>query len=663
MTQVARVIGCTLLLTAFPLCAAAEDFAEAIHAYLKHCVEGKQSNAGIVVGIVGEHGSRIVSCGELDNGTHQEANGDTLFEIGSVTKTFTTLLLADMIQRGQMELDDPVAKYLPQSVKMPTRNGKEITLQHLATHTSGLPCEPDNVDSEREYNPWADYTADDLYAFLSGYKLTRDPGVQFEYSNPGIALLAQAIALKAGKSYESLVVERICRPLKMDSTRITLTPDLKTRLAGGHGATGYKLPSSEFGALAPDGELRSTANDMLKYLSANLGLTQSSLTPLMQNAHEAYFHNAMPGTDMGLAWATSQDPQGTRIVAHIGATYGYLAYAGFDVARRRGVVVLCNSRELNDLLGLGSVLLKSEWQTDRRPIDTTLSSAVYRSYVGQYQRSPESAPRLLVLRQLLLTIPKAAIHIPAGVCLAVLAVFLWRARGLRTRGIILGGAVLVGGVSAAFLVLGSSSATGVPSQGVIGIRCEGDRLFAQATGARSWPVDAFLPPRSAELLPESETSLFERLSGTRLTFARDSKGKVTGLTADYHGDRFSFEKTSDEPPEASEFPKRPVAITLDRKVLDAFVGRYEFGPNAMFPKGIDVTIRREGERLVLHERGENAVPGAISIYPESETKFFTKIDHAQLTFIKNKQGEVTAAIFDALGLPEYEGKKVGNLSE
>ncbi len=663
MIGAVRLICLGILFSVFAVRAAAEDFANAIHAYLQQCVEAEKGNVGIVVGIVDERGSRIVSCGRLDNGTDQEVNGDTLFEIGSVTKTFTTLLLEDMIERGQMQLDDPVAKYLPQSVKVPTRNGKEITLHHLATHTSGLPREPDNVDSECEYNPWADYTADKLYAFVSGYQLTRDPGVQFEYSNPGVALLAQVIALKAGRNYESLLVERICQPLKMDSTRITLTPDLKTRLAAGHGPTGYVIASSDFGALAPVGEIRSTAKDMLKYLSANLGLTPSNLTPLMQKAHEVHVTKVIPGTDMGLAWATSHDPQGTEIILHNGATYGYLAFAGFDKARRRGVVVLYNSRGLNDLLDLGRFLLKSEWQTDRRPAEAKISNSVYGSSVGQYQRSPESAPRLLKLRRLLLHIPKAAISIPAGFCLVVLAVLFRRVGSVRGRGIILGCVVLVSGLSVALLLLDSNGAVCVPSPPGIGIRCEGDRILVQATGSRSWPVDEFLPPIVGELLPESETGLFERLSGTPITFSRDSRGTVTGLTAHYRGKAFSYEKTSDEPPKAPERPKRPVAIRLDRKWLDPCVGRYEFGPNSMFPKGIEVTITREGERLILLERGENAVPGAISVYPESNTEFFTKIDPVQLTFVKDNQGVVTAVIFHAAGLPDYEGKKKGNSPE
>src|SRR5205085_8424519 len=109
----------------------------------------------------------------------------TIFEIGSATKVFTSLLLADMVQRGQVALDDPVAKYLPPTVKMPERHGRSITLVDLATHTSGLPRLPTNMTPKNQANPYADYSVEQLYQFLSNYQLTRDVGSQYEYSNLG----------------------------------------------------------------------------------------------------------------------------------------------------------------------------------------------------------------------------------------------------------------------------------------------------------------------------------------------------------------------------------------------------------------------------------------------------------------------------------------------
>src|SRR5512140_1630470 len=119
----ARIIGLMFLFSVCSMRSSAEEFTNAIQAFLRQRVEVERRDVGIVVGIVDEHGSRVVSCGKMDNGTDQEVNGDTLLDVASITKPFTGLLLQDMIERGEMRLDDPVQKYLPASVKMPTRHG------------------------------------------------------------------------------------------------------------------------------------------------------------------------------------------------------------------------------------------------------------------------------------------------------------------------------------------------------------------------------------------------------------------------------------------------------------------------------------------------------------------------------------------------------------
>jgi CubicO group peptidase (beta-lactamase class C family) len=593
--KIVRFTCFALVLLHVPFSAAGEDFTNAIHAYLQQCVEAEKINICIVVGLVDESGASIVGCGELDNG--KEVNGDTVFEIGSVTKTFTALLLQDMVERGKMKLDDPLASYLPKSVRMPARNGKEITLLQLATHTSGLPCEPDNREPDH-YDPryvdapCTDYSVEKLYAFLSSYQLTRDPGSQFEYSNPGMALVGHAAALKAGTNYESIVVDRICRPLQMDSTRVTLTPELKSRFAIGHSHCGYALPSCDFGALAPVSALKSTASDMVKYLSANLGLTPSPLVPTMERTHAVRFLNTLADFSIGLGWIISRDPRGTKTVWHNGATYGHLAFVGFDKERRHGVVVLSNSRMSNELLGLGGFLLKCEWRSDRRPRESQGSGMENNSYVGQYRRS-------------------------------------WK------------------------------RSAGTPSEPGIGIRRAGDRLFAQVTGSSAWPVNALLPPISGELMPESETRFFERLSGTAMVFSQVPGGKVTGLTLRYQDDTFTYEKISDDPPTAPEPPSRPIAVKLETKLLDACTGRYRFAPNAALPPpGMELRIWRQGEQLLGQITASGATPGPLSIYAESETNFFIKIDGARLTFIKSHKREATAVILHAAGLPDIEGQKV-----
>src|SRR3954464_8537875 len=177
----------------------------AIQEFLQRNFDGK--DCGMVIGVVDEDGSRVFGVGRLDNGTDQNVNGDTLFEIGSITKTFTVLLLEDMVNRGEMAIDDPVEKYLPNSGKVPSHGGKKTTLLNLAAQDSGLPFDGNNMIQRDPRNIFADYTADNLYTFLSGYTLTQDPGAEFRYSNAGIALLGNAIERKAGRDFESLLRE------------------------------------------------------------------------------------------------------------------------------------------------------------------------------------------------------------------------------------------------------------------------------------------------------------------------------------------------------------------------------------------------------------------------------------------------------------------------
>jgi serine-type D-Ala-D-Ala carboxypeptidase/endopeptidase len=590
--NICKVVAFTCLALSLSLVpAAAEVFTNAIHAFLQHRVEVEKRDIGLVVGIVDEHGSSIVSFGKRANGTGQEVNGDTLFDIGSVGKTFTALLLQDMVERGEMKLDDPATKYLPKSVRLPAYNGKQISLLHLATHTSGLPNMPEDIHPKRADNAYAEYTVENLYAFVSGYRLTCDPGTKYKYSGVGMALLGQAIGLKAGTNYESLVVDRICRPLKMDSTRITLKPELNSRLATGHNPFGDSQSRVDLPALAGAGAFRSTANDLLKYMSANLGLTPSSLTPLMERTHVPHF-DVTTNFHIGLGWEIGQNRQGGKLVFHGGGSLGFITWAGLDMTQRRGVVVLSNSQD-QDVPAIGYSLLESEWQSDRRPKQTEINRQVHDSFVGHYQLLPGVTPQM------------------------------------------------------------SSNAVVAPSQPGIDICGEGDRLFAQPTNPTQF---------AGELLPESETRFFNRLTGMPVTFSRDAGGKAISLTESFPGAEYSFKKTSDQLPKAPEPPKPHIRVKLDPKVLDACVGQYEFATNSVFPAGMKLTIRREKGQLVGQAWSKIVLPGAFDIYPQSETNFFLHLDvnGAQLTFIKNQKGELTRVIYHSYsaGWPDWEGKKL-----
>ncbi len=360
-----RFVCFTILLLATQFPAAAQTGftdaeADAIQAFLRE--NFGNTNAGMVIGLVDERGSRVLAVGKLDNGTRQEVDGDTVFEIGSVTKTFTTLLLQDMVERDEVKLDDPVAKYLPESVKVPARDGKQITLLNLATHTAGLPRDPSNLTPGHGLpeNAFADYTVEKLYAFLSSFTLDREPGSKFEYSNVGMALLGHILALKTGTNYEALVVERICRPLKMNSTRITLTPELRARLARGHDRLGKPAPNWEFQVYDGAGGLRSTANDLLKYVSANLDLMPSSLTPLMEQTHVIRHKGTSTHGDTAMAWINRGEgyQSGMELLGHAGATGGYETFIGINKDQRKGVVVLSSQQGSLSPEIIGWLLLK-----------------------------------------------------------------------------------------------------------------------------------------------------------------------------------------------------------------------------------------------------------------------------------------------------------------
>ncbi|HUC39783.1 MAG TPA: serine hydrolase [Gemmatimonadales bacterium] len=334
---------------------------------------------GIVVGLLDASGRRRYVAVGVDTGG--------VFEIGSITKTFTATILADMVARGEVRLDDPVSKFLPSSAHIPARGGKQITLLDLATQSSGLPRMPSNMTPRDPSNPYADYTVDQMYTFLAGYELPRDIGATYEYSNLGVGLLGHALALKAGMSYEQLVTRRILAPLGMRESAITFTPAMKAKLAPGHDADGKVVPNWDLPTLAGAGALRSTTRDMLTYLAANLDTT-TALGRAMRDAHTPRREAGNPSMRIGLAWHILSRPAGS-IVWHNGGTGGYRTFTGFDPVRRVGVVVLSNLNAGVDDIGFH--LLDETFPLQQPPtahIEVAVDSLVLERYVGEYELAP-----------------------------------------------------------------------------------------------------------------------------------------------------------------------------------------------------------------------------------------------------------------------------------
>ncbi len=359
-----------------------------IRSILVQRIDAMHRSVGIVVGVIGPQGRRVIAYGHLDKGDARRVDGDTIFEIGSATKVFTSLLLADKVQRGEVSLSDPVAKYLPPTVKVPERDGKQITLVDLATHTSGLPRLPANLAPRDPNNPYADYSVEQLYQFLSSYQLTRDIGSHYEYSNLGAGLLGVALARRAGTDYAHLVRSRICIPLGMNSTRATLTPDMKARLAVGHRTTLEPAANWDFGpAMAGAGALRSSTNDLLTFLAASLGYAKTPLAPAMAAMLNVRRPTGVQDLEIALGWHVFT-AHSKLIVWHNGGTGGYRSFIGFDPERRLGVVVLSNTETPEGVDDIGRHLLDAQVPLMALHSEIRIDPHLFDAYVGYYQFTP-----------------------------------------------------------------------------------------------------------------------------------------------------------------------------------------------------------------------------------------------------------------------------------
>ncbi len=383
-----RMIAAGLILLAAAV-ARAQDPGELEKLLLNRTGENRKA-VGIVVGLVDATGERFLASGATAPGGAVLPGADTVYEIGSITKVFTSLVLADMVVRGEVGLDDPVARFLPATVKVPERDGKRITLRDLSNQVSGLPRMPDNLKPADGADPYVDYGADRLYEFLARCELARAVGEKYEYSNLGVGLLGHALALKAGMGYEELVRKRVLEPLGMADTAIVLPERLKARLATGSGPNLSPVKNWNFDVLAPAGALRSTARDMLKFLTAAMGLRDTPLRAAFDLMRKDERPTGTPDLTIGLGWHVWRR-YGTEIVWHNGGTGGYRSFAGFDPAKKAGVVVLCNTSFSVD--DLGPYALEPKWPVARfkPPVARTaveIGAKDLEAFAGEYELEP-----------------------------------------------------------------------------------------------------------------------------------------------------------------------------------------------------------------------------------------------------------------------------------
>ena len=297
------------------------------------------TSGGLTIGIV-KHGERRV----FAFGT---AKPDSIYEIGSITKTFTGLILAQMVEQGLVKIDEPVRQLLPAGA-VPKPPGTEISLLDLTTQHSGLPRMPDNFKPSNSDNPYVDYGAANLYQYLSEHGLGKVGTPNFLYSNLGVGLLGQALADRAGVSYPTLLAQQVTAPLAMRDTIVTLSAAQRGRFIEGHGADHRIAHAWDLDALAGAGAIRSTANDMLTYLEAQLhpekipanhSAKARTLAAAIGLTHELRAE-ALPGMQIGFAWLYIT-ANGTYW--HNGATGGYSSFAFFNPKGDYAGVVLLNT--------------------------------------------------------------------------------------------------------------------------------------------------------------------------------------------------------------------------------------------------------------------------------------------------------------------------------
>lgn len=383
-TGTMRGFGSPLLLLLgllLPAPAGAQHFPpdEDLALMLRYLVEDGET-PGIVLGVLEADGTaRAVGYGSA--GPEARPPGPrSVFEIGSLTMTFTATVLADMVARGEVGLEDPVAKYLPDHVTVPSLGGYEITLGDLATHRSGLPPGPPG--------PYADVTVDDLYDLVAGSELER-PGRRYAFSHLGYALLGHALARAVGTSYHDLLRERVLDPLGMDMTGYTLEGEAAEWMAQGHADGAVVSHSFVTEAMQGATGLRSSAQDMLRFLRANVGPSDTELARAMRQAREIRVERGREdeAIGFGFSWRTYAVAPQRSVVAHGGGAGGFTSLITFDPEKGIGTVVLANTRAFNDRIGRALVVVDPPVSRGAARVDPALLGpyeGTYRS-IGRYR--------------------------------------------------------------------------------------------------------------------------------------------------------------------------------------------------------------------------------------------------------------------------------------
>jgi CubicO group peptidase (beta-lactamase class C family) len=310
----------------------------------------KPENASLSIGILKNGKTVFYHYGETRKGTGNLPSNASIYEIGSISKSFTGILLAKAIEEQKVKADDDIRKYLPESCKNLSYKNTPVTLVQLANHTAGIPRLPENLTDQKNFDekdPYHHYTKELLFAYLGKLKLKTMPGTVSEYSNTGMALLGVILEGVYGKSYEALVKEKITEPLHMAHTYQEVPAAELPKFCTGYDEKGHETPYWNLGDIPACGGLRSTISDMMLYLEANV----EEKDPAIKLSHVTTFQNGKYNS-LGMAWHKQQSLSGDELIWHNGGTYGFSSFMGLSKGKGYGVVVLSNSGNNVDALAI-----------------------------------------------------------------------------------------------------------------------------------------------------------------------------------------------------------------------------------------------------------------------------------------------------------------------
>lgn len=310
------------------------------------------NTVGASIGILKEGKIYFYGYGESAKGNNRIPDNHTIFEIGSISKTFTATLLADAVSKGKLKLDDPVNKYLPDSIPPLTFEGVPVTILSLINHSSGLPRMPTNFGSTNT-DPYLDYDENKMFSFYKYFKPTRKPGDKYEYSNLAVGTLGVLLERINKDSYENLLLKTICKPLGMNDTKEYLQGKDSARFAKGYNDIGKFTAPWNFKAFMGAGGIRSTTADMILYAKAQLGAKSATLNHDIQLTHSITFKTT--DATLGMAWHYIK-PGKDEILFHNGGTGGYKSYVAINLQKKFAVVILSNTSISVD--GIGNELMK-----------------------------------------------------------------------------------------------------------------------------------------------------------------------------------------------------------------------------------------------------------------------------------------------------------------